>query len=269
MADGGEMQQVAGQLVVASDYRSTLLKRAFGLLGAAQDEVQDFVAAAGLGGSSDAVGDDTMPEGQTSTALVAVPARRTAEAAYASALAVATTPGSIIDLGLSAVDTRTTTARRAVDVLASFQQEIQELLGSFEKQIVGRIVLPHGGPSTSSGRTAAPKEDVLRLAAATTSAAARFRVRAAKAAHMALQAYEASLEQVLHPGQRDVCIFRPVRPRLWQTAQGSPLARAGGSLVSADAPAQHVAVGMHAHGSAAHAFACPPCCGCRRRRRRS
>lgn len=220
LLDQQQLEAASVALVVATDYRSTLLRRAFGLLGSAQGDVEAFLSAVDEDGDPLGRAAGSQPAAvagagpaQDGQALVVAAGARTRSLGdghgLALAAAAATAPGTIIDLGVAAVESRTATTRRAVDVLAAFQRDIEQLLGSIEQQVGGGAAAAalHGASSAASS-TAAPaahgaaaaggaaNEDVLRLAAATTSAAARFRVRAAEVARMALQAYEASLEQV-------------------------------------------------------------------------
>ncbi|KAG2501134.1 hypothetical protein HYH03_000952 [Edaphochlamys debaryana] len=189
------------QLVVASDIRTTLFRRALLLLDSAHEGLGEFSFGALEG---DGGGTFTEPSGSGQLALVPVPSGGPSlVTSYAGELA--SDPGGDV-LGrvlVTFVQGRSSTARRAADAVAQIHSEIDSLLSGFEREYPPL-------PEDASARTWAedrlesegqPSEEVLRMAAATTAAAARFRVRAAEAAKGALQLYDAAAKQAATAAQ--------------------------------------------------------------------
>ncbi|GIL45689.1 hypothetical protein Vafri_2880 [Volvox africanus] len=178
-----------GQLVVASDIRNTLFRRALYILDEVHAGLEDF----NFGG----LVDDSSAR-STGELWGNVYSSQTGSA-QAGAL-VPHKGGDPLERVLATfVQGRTSTARRAVDAVAQIHNEIESILCSFERDFP-----PTPTGTGDNGRiqdvscnavTGQPSEEVLRMAAATTAAAARFRVRAAEAAKSALQVYDNAAKQ--------------------------------------------------------------------------
>ncbi|KAG2448874.1 hypothetical protein HYH02_006223 [Chlamydomonas schloesseri] len=183
----------AGELVVATDIRGTLFRRALTLLDDVHTGLEDFGALA--------AGTSELPDAPGDQQLALIPgASGLAGGGAADALVPHSGADVLERLLTSVVQGRTNTARRAVDAVAQIHSEIDSILASFEREFPATAEGDNGGrgwggygwDEPSPGQ---PSEEVLQMAAATTAAAARFRVRAAEAAQKALQLYDAAAKQ--------------------------------------------------------------------------
>ncbi|GFR40075.1 hypothetical protein Agub_g619 [Astrephomene gubernaculifera] len=194
-----EPTAAAGQLVVASDIRTSLFKRALTLL----DDVHAGLEEFSFGPLQPNDGPVDIPDEprHEQPQLALVPARATphADPSHAGALAPQSGDDILGRVLASLVQGRTNTAKRAVDAVAQIHSEIDSLLTAFERDYPP---MPAGASSrvwdlgaSIDATLCQPSEEVLRMAAATTSAAARFRLRAAEAAQLALQTYDNAAKQ--------------------------------------------------------------------------
>ncbi|PNH07976.1 hypothetical protein TSOC_005507 [Tetrabaena socialis] len=183
------------QLAVAADIRTTLFRRALLLLDEAQAGLEEFGTQQGPRGA------DGTPGGSTQLAVMASPGGLPLDPALAGALVPY--GGSVLERALAVfVQGRSSTVGRAVDAVERVQREVEDLLTAFEQEFPP--MLPgSGGDLDGRGGLAAgqPSEELLRLAAATTAAAGRCRVRAAQAAQAALHMYDASAKQAAAAAQ--------------------------------------------------------------------
>eukprot|EP00198_Chlamydomonas_reinhardtii_P001011 XP_001690346.1 predicted protein [Chlamydomonas reinhardtii] len=185
----------AGELVVATDIRETLFRRALTLLDDVHTGLEEFGA----------LGAGTGSPGNQQLALVPAVAGVDGEGA-AGAIVPHTGGGVLEQLLTSVVQGRTNTARRAVDAVAQIHSEIDNILSTFEREFPAQAEgnaenrgwVGHAWDDPGPGQ---PSEEVLQMAAATTAAAARFRVRAAEAAQKALQLYDAAAKQAAAAAQ--------------------------------------------------------------------
>ncbi len=180
------------QLALATDVRTNLFQRALALLDDFQSGLEDFQLG-GLASGNDSSG---VGGARTSSAQLAlIPAGKgVADAGQSPG-------GDTVEEALSTfVVGRSASTRRAVDTVAHIHSEIEAILSEFEREFPPEPIEAWKSrwEQSSSGAAglALPSEDVLRMAAATTAAAARFRVRAAEAAQGALQMYDAAAKQV-------------------------------------------------------------------------
>lgn len=179
------------QLAVATDVRTNLFQRALALLDDFQSGLEDFqLGGLASGNDSSGVGGE-----RTSSQLAVIPAGKGA------ADAGETPGGDTVEEALSTfVVGRSASTRRAVDTVAHIHSEIEAILSEFEREFPPEPIEAWKSrweqSSSGAASLALPSEDVLRMAAATTAAAARFRVRAAEAAQGALQMYDAAAKQV-------------------------------------------------------------------------
>lgn len=183
------MENGGKSLVVASEIRNTLFRRALTLLDEAHAGLEDLGTLLDDNSPSPPGGATTSPSGRQG-------------ASHGGAL-VLYTGGDPLERVLAAlVQGRTSTARRAVGAVAQVHNEIESILSSFERDFPP---LQEGCDGHKNQQefsfdtiTGQPSEEVLRMAAATAAAAARFRVRAAEAAKAALQIYDNAANQVRH-----------------------------------------------------------------------
>ncbi|KAG2432851.1 hypothetical protein HXX76_008584 [Chlamydomonas incerta] len=189
----------AGELVVATDIRGTLFRRALTLLDDVHAGLEEF---GGLGAGTSHPASD--PGNQQ---LALVPAAAGAAGEAAAGVIVPHAGGDVLErLLTSVVQGRTDTARRAVDAVAQIHSEIDSIISSFEREFPAQAEGDagnrgwdeYGWDEPGPGQ---PSEEVLQMAAATTAAAARFRVRAAEAAQKALQLYDAAAKQAAAAAQ--------------------------------------------------------------------
>ncbi|GLI64051.1 hypothetical protein VaNZ11_007215 [Volvox africanus] len=179
----------AGQLVVASDIRNTLFRRALSILDEVHAGLEDFnfgslVDDSAARSTGELWGNSSLSQTGSAQAGALVPHKG----------------GDPLEHVLATfVQGRTSTARRAVDAVAQIHNEIDSILCSFERDFPPIPTAAgdngHIKHLSCNAVTGQPSEEVLRMAAATTAAAARFRVRAAEAAKSALQVYDNAAKQ--------------------------------------------------------------------------
>lgn len=197
--------QATGLTEVAG-FRGSLLKRAFNLIDTLHSDVDHVLTELGI------------PTASGQGALV--PSRQQQSSSTAQPSSVVSTfldPSGHgeIERSLAVVDTRTAATRKAVDMLSAFQTELDQLLTaqglesySSKPAADSGALLGLGSPQKYS-----TSEELVRTAAATTSAAARFRTQAAETAQSALKAYVDSLAQVRDRvlSDRKLALFRAPR----------------------------------------------------------
>jgi hypothetical protein len=221
----------ATTLVVASDIRNTLFRRALTLLDEVHAGLEDFSFGEQQLSANDS---SAASPGKTQHSTAIIP--REAGLVHGAALVPDQGTDPLERVLATFVQGRTNTARRAVGAVAQIHNEIDSILSSFERsfppEAAGAEPRNRAQEISFDAVAVQPSEEVLRMAAATTAAAARFRVRAAEAAKAALQVYDNAAKQVrtclcfgdrkwidcsglcrlLHGGWQRVCRSMTARP---------------------------------------------------------
>lgn len=190
-------------LVDVADFRGILLKRAFNLLDNLHSEVDGILSGLVVTGTSSRGRHDAEQEVHVRASI----STASSNTPLPSALAVyndGVSSGYSGTTGpLAAVETRTAATRKALDLLDVFQTELDQLLtqqglesyaNAHQTNEAASMQLLGLHPEPESPHTL--DMELVRTAAATTSAAARFRTQAAETAQGALKAYVDALAQV-------------------------------------------------------------------------
>lgn len=184
------------------DFRGTLLRRAFNLLDTLHTDVDDVLKDLGMEGQPPRAQQpdrEREPSVRASTSTASSTGLQSALAVYSDAASLMPDAAG----SLAAVETRTVATRRALDLLNTFQAELDHLItqqgletyanaGTMQGAATMQLLGLHTEPQSS--RTL--DVELVRTAAATTSAAARFRTQAAETAQGALKAYVDAVAQV-------------------------------------------------------------------------